>query len=270
MNKLQDKVALVTGGASGLGKAIAEALVSEGAKVVITDVQTELGQCTAEALSCTFIQQDVTDEEQWDTIVNQVEEQYGTLHILINNAGIVGPHNATNPENTRLEDWKKIQAINVDGVFLGCRAAIPVIRRAGGGSIINISSVAALTATPYATAYGMSKAAVRHLTKSVAQHCADTKSNIRCNSIHPGDVVTPLIKKLHEETAKKIGSTVEEVMALGKSLIPLGDYVKPDDIAQAVLYLVSDSGRNITGTKLIVDGGYINCGKIPTNTEVAN
>lgn len=266
MKKVQDKVAIVTGGASGLGKAIAEGLVLEGAKVIITDVEVDLGQQTAEALSCDFLQQDVTNETQWNDIVCQVEEKHGALHILVNNAGIVGPKDAVNPENTRFEDWKKIQAINVDGVFLGCRAAIPAIRRAGGGSIINISSVAALTATPYATAYGVSKAAVRHLTKSVAQHCAETGSNIRCNSIHPGDVLTPMMLKLFEELAKQHGVSKEEVMEKGKSLIPLGDYINPEDIANAVLYLVSDVGRNITGTKLIVDGGYVSCGKIPTRT----
>lgn len=265
MNQLQDKVSLVTGGASGLGKAIAKALVLGGAQVIITDIQTDLGHSTADELACHFMQQDVIDEQQWNVIVNQVEEQYGALHILINNAGIVGPNDATNPENTRFEDWKNIQAINVDGVFLGCRAAIPTIRRAGGGSIINISSVAALTATPYATAYGMSKAAVRHLTKSVAQHCADTHSNIRCNSIHPGDVMTPLMETLHKKAALQYGRSLEEIAAEGKSLVPLGEYVKPDDIANAVLYLVSDTGRNITGTKLIVDGGYVSCGKIPTS-----
>lgn len=264
MKKVQNKVALVTGGASGLGKAIAQGLVSEGAKVVITDIQVDLGLSTGEALNCDFLQQDVTDEQQWNQIMAQVEEKHGALNILVNNAGIVGPHNNTNPENTGFEDWKKIQSINVDGVFLGCRAAIPVIRRAGGGSIINISSVAALTATPYATAYGLSKAAVRHLTKSVAQHCAETGSNIRCNSIHPGDVLTPLATKLHEEAAQKYGVSVEEIMEKGKSINPLGDYINPEDISNAVLYLVSDAARNITGTKLIVDGGYVSCGKIPT------
>lgn len=264
MNSIQDKVALVTGGASGLGKAIAKNLVSEGAKVVITDVQADLGRNTAETLGCAFLQQDVTDEAQWNNIVDQVEQDHGALNILVNNAGIVGPTDCKNPENTRFEDWKKIQAINVDGVFLGCRAAIPVIRRAGGGSIVNISSVAALTATPYATAYGVSKAAVRHLTKSVAQHCADTKANIRCNSIHPGDVLTPLMEKLHEAATQQYGLSLNEVMEKHRSLIPLGDFVTPEDIANAVVYLVSDAGRNLTGTKLIVDGGSISCGKIPT------
>ena len=256
---MHDKVALVTGGASGLGKAIAKALVSEGAKVIITDIQTDLGHSTADELTCHFIQQDVTDEQQWNAIVNQVEEEHGALHILVNNAGIVGPQDAMNPENTRFEDWKKIQAINVDGVFLGCRAAIPVIRRAGGGSIINISSVAALTATSYAIAYGMSKAAVRHLTKSVAQHCAQTNSNIRCNSIHPGEIPTPMMEKVYEQRAEFDDVSIEEVVKGAKSYCPLGDYVQAEDIANAVLYLVSDNARNITGTKLVVDGGYVSC-----------
>jgi 3(or 17)beta-hydroxysteroid dehydrogenase len=261
MKKVQDKVALVTGGASGLGKAIAQGLISEGAKVVITDIQVELGLSTAETFGCDFLQQDVTDERQWNQIMAQVEEKHGALHILVNNAGIVGPQDAKNPENTRFEDWKKIQSINVDGVFLGCRAAIPVIRRAGGGSIINISSVAALTATAYATAYGLSKAAVRHLTKSVAQHCAETDSNIRCNSIHPGDVLTPMIEKVQEEIAEQHGVSKERVMEHGKSVYPLGEYVTPLEIANAVLYLVSEEARNINGTKLVVDGGYVSCMK---------
>ena len=259
MNKLTDKVALVTGGASGLGKAIAERLVSEGAKVVITDVQTELGQRTAKALDCIFMQQDVTDEGQWRDIVTLVEEKHGALHILVNNAGIVGPQDATNPENTRFEDWKKIQAINVDGVFLGCRAAIPAIRKSGGGSIINISSVAALTAMSEAVAYGMSTAAVRHLTRSVAQHCAVTNANIRCNSIHPGEIPTPMMEKVYEERAELHDVSKEEVVRYAESLCPLGEYVRAEDIANAVLYLVSEEGRNINGTKLVVDGGYKGC-----------
>ena len=264
MIKVQDKVALVTGGASGLGKAIAHGLVSEGAKVVITDIQTELGLSTAEELGCDFLQQDVTDEPQWNHVMAQVEKTQGALHILVNNAGIVSLQKNTNPENTGFEDWKKIQSINVDGVFLGCRAAIPVIRRAGGGSIINISSVAALTATPYATAYGMSKAAVRHLTKSVAQHCAETGSNIRCNSVHPGDVLTPMMEKAFDDIALQHGLSKEEALLKGESLVPLGNFIQPEDIVNAVMYLVSNAGRNITGSKLIVDGGYISCGKIPT------
>ena len=110
----------------------------------------------------------------------------------------------------------------------------------------------------------MSKAAIRHVTKSVAQHCADTQSNIRCNSIHPGDVLTPLMEKLHKEAALQYDSSIEEIAAEGKSLVPLGEYTQPEDIANAVLYLVADTGRAITGTKLIVDGGYVSCGKIPT------
>ena len=261
MKKVQDKVALVTGGASGLGKAIAQGLISEGAKVVITDIQVDLGLSTAEALNCDFLQQDVTNEQQWNQIMAQVEEKHGALHILVNNAGIVGPQDAKNPENTRLEDWKKIQSINVDGVFLGCRASIPLIRRAGGGSIINISSVAALTATAYATAYGVSKAAVRQLTKSVAQHCAETGSNIRCNSIHPGEMRTPMIEKVYEELSEIHGVSKDAFVEHAKSYSPLGDHIQPEDIVHAVLYLVSEEARNITGTKLVVDGGYVSCMK---------
>jgi 3(or 17)beta-hydroxysteroid dehydrogenase len=259
MSRLEHKVALVTGGASGLGKAIAQRLVVDGAQVVITDIQAELGQATAAELGFTFLKQDVSDEAQWGDITQEIERRFGRLDVLVNNAGIVGPADAINPEDTRLRDWKKIFSVNVEAVFLGCRAVIPVMRRAGAGSIINISSVAGLLATPYATAYGASKAAVRQLTKSVAQHCAQLKLNIRCNSVHPGDVFTPLWEKLAHEQGDARRMSVEEVVAEAKAACPMGDLMAPQDIAAAVSFLASDDARHITGTKMIVDGGLVNC-----------
>lgn len=259
MQRLNSTVALVTGGASGLGKAIAHRLASDGARVVITDIQRDLGEATAEEGGFTFLQQDVCDETQWTGIVSEIEERFGGLNVLVNNAGILGPKDAVNPENTRLADWKRIFEINVEGVFLGCRAAIAAMKRAGEGSIVNISSVAGLLATPYATAYGASKAAVRQLTKSVAQYCAQEKLNIRCNSVHPGDVLTPLWIKQAEENARLRGITAEEIIAEAKAIIPLGEFTLPEDIAAAVSFLVSKHARHITGEKLIVDGGAINC-----------
>ena len=258
MNKLKNKIAIVTGGASGLGKAIAQCLVSEGAKVIITDVQSDLGKESADDLDCDFLPQDVTNEKQWGDVIHLVKEKYGALHVLVNNAGILGPKSAS-PENTELLDWQQIFAVNVEGVFLGCRAGIPLLRQSGGGSIINISSIAGLVASPYATAYGASKAAVRHLTKSIAQHCAETQSNIRCNSVHPGVVLTPMTECSYGAMAKERGKNKEHFLNEIKSSIPQGEFIKPEDIASAVLYLASDESRYVTGTKLIVDGGYINC-----------
>lgn len=192
-------------------------------------------------------------------MVGEVERRFGHLNILVNNAGILGPMNAVSPADTPLDHWRRIFAVNVEGVFLGCRAAIAAMRRAGGGSIINISSIAGLRATPYATAYGASKAAVRQFTKSVAQHCAEQKLNIRCNSVHPGDVRTPLWDRQAAELARLRQVPIEEIIEDNRMDSPMGEFTLPEDIAAAVAFLASDEARHITGTKLIVDGGIVNC-----------
>lgn len=260
------KVALVTGGASGLGKAIAQRLALDGAIVVITDVQSVVGEATAAELGLDFLPQNVTDEAQWNLVVRDVQRRHGGLHILVNNAGILGARDLVNPEDTRLSDWQKIFAVNVEGVFLGCRAAIPAMHASGGGSIINVSSVAGLLATPYATAYGASKAAVRQLTKSVAQHCAERRYKIRCNSVHPGDVRTPLWDMQAAEAASKRGLMLEDIVQECKSATPMGDFVQPEDIAAAVAFLASEESRYMTGAKLIVDGGLIHCDTYRANS----
>jgi 3(or 17)beta-hydroxysteroid dehydrogenase len=254
------KVALVTGGASGLGKAIARRLAADGARVIITDIQAVLGRATADELSVAFLEHDVCSEARWHEIVEEVEGHFGQLDILVNNAGIAGPMGNINPETLSLADWKRIFAVNADSVFLGCRTAIAAMRRAGGSSIINISSIAALRATPQTPAYGASKAAVRHLTKSVAQYCAQEKLNVRCNAVHPGYVRTPLWDGAAEEIARKDGTSVDRIIAATGAEVPLGDFTRPEDIAAAVSFLACDDSRHITGTELIVDGGVINCG----------
>src|SRR5262245_59718871 len=164
MQRHSSRVALITGGASGLGKAIGQRLATEGANVVITDIQASLGHTTAGEGGFTFLEQSVCHEMRWAQIVEEVEARRGPLGILVNNAGVLGSVDASTPENSRLADWKKTFAVHVEGVFLGCRAAIPAMRRARGGSIVNISSIAALRATAHNTAYGAAKAAVRQLT----------------------------------------------------------------------------------------------------------
>jgi 3(or 17)beta-hydroxysteroid dehydrogenase len=257
--RLAGKTAIITGGASGLGKAMAARLVDDGANVVITDVQRGLGQITAEELGVTFIVHDVTDERRWESVAVEVEKRFGTVNIVVNNAGVAEPADAGTPENARLADWRCVFAVNVEGVFLGCRTAIGALRRAGGGSIINVSSVAALRAYPDATAYGASKAAVRQLTMSVAKHCAAAKLNIRCNSVHPGYVRTPLWEQGAQETAQLRNTSVEAIVAETIASVPMGDFTLPGDIAAAVSFLCSDESRHIIGAALVIDGGETGC-----------
>lgn len=254
MNRVKGKIALVTGGASGLGLAIGRCLKSEGAEVVITDIEETAGHCLATELACDFFSHDVTNEKQWTSVVHQVEEKYGALHILVNSAGIEGS-TETNPETSTLSDWQLIQRVNVEGVFLGCRAAIPVLRRAGGGSIINLSSMGSLVPTPNNMAYGASKAAVRHLTTSVAMHCANDGSKVRCNSIHPGVIETPMLERLTRGRAKKCDISYEQLIKDYLVHIPQGEFQTPEDIAYAALFLASDEAKHITGIQLVVDGG---------------
>lgn len=259
MKRLRNAVALVTGGAAGLGKAIAMRLAADGASVVITDVQQELGMKTAQDCGFTFLPQDVCDEMQWPRVVAEIEARFGQLTILVNNAGILGSSDKASPENTELASWRRMFTVNVEGVFLGCRAAIPAMRRAGGGSIINLSSIADRIATPHFTAYGASKAAVRQLTTSVAQYCAEQRMRVRCNSVHPGMIRTPMLDAGMEEQAQRRSVPLEQVVAEHRAEVPLGDFSLPEDVAATVAFLASDDARHITGSALLVDGGIIHC-----------
>lgn len=256
---LAKKVALVTGGASGLGRAIAKRLLQESASVVITDVNDDLGRDAARADGSFFLKQDVTDESRWREVVDDIERRFGQLDILVNNAGILGSSRSASPENTELSQWKLIFAVNAEGVFLGCRAALPAMRRTGGGAIVNISSVAGLLATPMATAYGASKAVVRHLTKSVAQFCVEQRLNVRCNSVHPGNIRTQMWDKYAEETARLQNLSFERIVCDGQGEVPMGDFTLPEDVAAAVCFLASAESRHITGVELCVDGGIVHC-----------
>lgn len=253
--RVVDKVALVTGGASGLGLAIAALLVREGAITIITDIQDDQGRLGAEKIGADFLKQDVTNEARWQQILSQVYQKYGRLDILVNNAGISGNIRGANPETTTLEEWQSLQKVNGDSVFLGCKYAINYMRKVGGGSIINMSSIAALVATPFITPYGASKAAVRQLSMSVAMHCAATGSKVRCNTVHPGQIRTPMLENLFAETAHQMGVPQEAVEEKFLEMIPLGEFGEPDDIAYMVLFLASDEAKHVTGGQFVVDGG---------------
>ena len=253
--RVDGKVAVVTGGSSGLGRGIAERLAAEGARVVITDVQVDEGEEHARAIGAQFLEHDVTDEKRWDEVVRQTVDLLGSVDILVNNAGITGPVVDADPEKVRLADWQRVQSVNVDGVMLGCRSAIPAMAKSGSGSIVNMSSIASIGAAPESIAYGTSKAAVRHLTRSVATYCGRSGFKIRCNSVHPGVVLTPMFLGAADQLAEQRGVERSEILDHYRGRTLLGELQDVVDIANAVLFLVSDEARSITGIQLVVDGG---------------
>lgn len=252
--RLTGRVALVTGGTGGIGTAIARRLLTEDARaVVVTGRDPRRGAVTVAELGdrACFLPQDVTDETRWAAVLDEVVDRFGGLDILVNNAGSTGGPGRQDPESTTMSTWRAVLAVNLDGVFLGCRAALPVIGERGGGSIVNISSTAGLMSTPKFVAYGAAKAAVTQLTKSVAVHCARAGNGVRCNSVHPSLIDTELggdILRLFDEDP-------ERARAGYVARVPLGEIGVPDDVAAAVAFLVSDDARYITGEQLVVSGG---------------
>ena len=251
--RLTGKSCIVTGGARGLGRAIASAFVAEGASVLLTDIDEATGAKTAQEIGATFAAQDVSDEDRWPEIVKLCLDKFGGLDVLVNNAGLAQTGEGLSPEDSTLASWRRMFSINVEGVFLGCKAALPALRKQGSGSIINMSSVASLVPTPFFTAYGASKAAVAHLSTSVALHGASDK--IRCNSVHPGQIQTNMHNGIIRDIAKKAGAPLAAVEADFASRIPMGAFQQAGDIAKTVLFLASDESAHITGTQMVVDGG---------------
>ena len=244
--RLENKVALISGGARGMGAVEANMFAQEGAKVVIGDVLDEDGKQTEAEINeaggeCVFVHLDVTDETAWQDAVAAAVDRFGKLDILVNNAGIARINNV---EDTTSDEWDLVMDINAKGVFLGTKAAIPEIRKAGGGSIVNISSIAGLTGGR-TSSYAASKGAVRLLTKSTAIQYAG--EGIRCNSVHPGVIETPMTTPMMLNT--------QEGRDLNASRHPLGRVGQPEDIAYGVLFLASDESSFMTGSELVIDGG---------------
>jgi 3(or 17)beta-hydroxysteroid dehydrogenase len=249
--RLESKVALISGGASGIGAETARLVVREGGKAVIADRDADKGRALAEELgvAASFVALDVTDEAAWQKAVAAAVETYGGLHGLLNAAG-VGVRNTI--EDCSLEDYRRVNDINSLGTFLGCKTAIPAMKRAGGGSIVNISSVLGLRGASAAVAYCASKGAVRSLTKNVALYCAQMKYNIRCNSVHPGYIDTPMIAPRLEQTS---GSGNRSGRELLEELHPLGRLGRAVEVANMILFLLSDESTFSTGSEFVCDGG---------------
>lgn len=253
MGRVSGKMAFITGGAQGLGEATAHMLAREGAKVTVTDVNSDGAAQVAADINASHgegtafaFAHDVTNQEQWKDVLQKAHDAMGGLNILVNNAGI---GSLGSVEDEDYEIFKKVQAVDVDSIFLGCKYAIPLMRAHGLGSIINISSIAGIVASGNYVSYNTAKAAVRHLSKSVALHCAKTGGQIRSNSVHPVFINTPILDNVKEKFGEEEG-----LAKLGRQ-IPLGRVGEPDDIAYAVLYLASDESKLVTGAELKVDGG---------------
>jgi 3(or 17)beta-hydroxysteroid dehydrogenase len=257
MGRLQGKVAVITGGAGGIGSATARLFIKEGATVTITDVAEKQGEALAREMGCDFLPLDVTSEEQWARVINQVEQKRKNIHVLVNAAGTEGRclGKTGSPEATTLEEWRFVHAINLDGTFLGCRTVLPVMKRLGSGSIINVSSMVALYGSPALTAYGSSKSGVRQFSKSVALHGSRDKQAIRCNSVHPGLIHTRMLDSVYREMGRSEGLSPEEAAKSSLKTVPLGKIGEPDDVAYLILYLASDESKYVTGSEFQVDGG---------------
>lgn len=255
MNRVKDKIALVTGAAQGIGRATAELLALEGAQVIITDIKDDIGKKSATDIgkNAVFYHLDVSQEMEWKDLIEFIRNKYKRLDILVNNAGINGfSLGQQDPENATLKSWHKVHAINLDSVFLGCKYGISLMKEYGG-SIINISSRSGIVGIPNAAAYASSKAAIRNHTKTVALYCAEKNYNIRCNSLHPATILTAIWDpNLGSDPAKR----EESIVNLTKG-IPLKKMGEPIDVAYAVLYFASDEAKYITGAELNIDGGIL-------------
>ena len=252
MGRVENKVAIVTGAASGLGFAAAQKLMDEGAKVLLTDINEEVINSMPERLSnysetqFHTIVHDVANEDSWINVIEKAENHFGKINILVNSAGI---SLGADVVSTDFEIWKKVHQVNLDSVFLGCKYAVPIMSKSGQGSIINLSSISGIVAGWNTAAYNSSKAGVRLLSKSVALYCAKKGYDVRCNSVHPAFVDTPILDPLKQAFGE------ENAVAKLSRQIPMNKIGDTDDVSFAILYLASDESKFMTGTEIVLDGG---------------
>ena len=256
--QVQGKVALVTGGASGIGAAVAELLAYEGASVVVTDIDELRGPEVVAGISkagheAIFLHQDVTSEARWEEVVTEIEKRFGRLDILVSNAGI--GISVPSIVDMSLDDWRRQTAINLDGVFLSVKHCLPAMRRSGGGSIILMSSLAGLRGAQTLAGYCATKGGVRLFAKAIAMECASFGDGVRVNSVHPGIIDTPIWGKIPTEAAGSERNAPIDPEERAKFATPLGRAGEASEIASGVLYLASDASRYVTGTELVIDGG---------------
>ena len=251
MGRLEGKTALVTGAASGIGLQTSIRLAEEGARVMMTDINLEEVRQQAEKIdaNATFLKLDITEEEEWISVLDETVKRFDRLDILVNSAGMVL---IADVEQITLEDWRKVHAVNLDGTFLGCKHGVRVMKEFGAGSIINLSSVSGMIGGFNLAAYNSSKGAVRMLTKSVALHCARAGYGIRCNSIHPTFIETPMLESMIRDSPDP-----EKARQTLVRQVPLRRIGKPDDVANMIVYLASDESTFVTGTEMVIDGGVI-------------
>jgi NAD(P)-dependent dehydrogenase (short-subunit alcohol dehydrogenase family) len=264
MDRVKGKIALVTGAASGIGRACALLLAKEGAAVVATDVQDDTGRdCVAKIKKdggdAVFLHHDVANEDAWVSVIAETKQRFGRLDVLVNNAGIAI---STLITDMSLADWRRQQSINLDGVFLGVKHALPLMRASGGGSIVNISSLAGLKGSAGLAGYCATKGGVRLFSKAVAMECAAARDHVRVNSVHPGIIETPIWVNIANGMPgeasmlkSQAGANAPDLDALSSMIVPTGEKGLPEDIAAGVLYLASDDARYVTGTELVIDGG---------------
>lgn len=244
MSGVTDKVILVTGAASGLGLADAQVLIEQGAQVIMTDIDADRGSELAAQFGAMFLPQDVADELRWAEIMDAVKAEYGRLDGIVNNAGIAP---IADIETTTTDMWRKTLAIHLDGTYFGCQAAIKLMKESGGGSIVNMSSTAALVGIPDYLAYSAAKGGIRAMTKAIAVHCRRAKLRIRCNSVHPGSINTPMVqnavKQLMDIDLDDNAEKKRKAMGIGE----------PRDVAYMVAYLLSDESKHVNGTEMVID-----------------